>query len=245
MRNRRSVSLIVMLALAVAALVGTFVAGNEPQLGLDLQGGASVVLKPPKGTPKGTINQAIEIIRSRVDALGVSEPEISRQGNAVVVELPGVKNQQKALKIVGTTAELRFRPVLNTIPAEKKPPATTTSTSTTAEATAEPTSTTTTTTPAAQIPSTPRSQNKANAQVILPDKDGKVRHVLGPAGSIGKDISSARAQVSPTGQWTVGLTMTKSGITPFNEVAGRCFARDATCPTGQLAVELDGIVQSA
>ena len=116
MGNRRTVSLVVMLLIAISALAGTFIAGNKPQLGLDLQGGASVVLKPPKGTPKGTINQAIEIIRNRVDALGVAEPQISRQGNAVVVELPGVKNQQKALKIVGTTAELRFRPVLNTLP---------------------------------------------------------------------------------------------------------------------------------
>jgi preprotein translocase subunit SecD len=244
MRNRRSVSLIVMLTLAIGALVGTFVAGNEPQLGLDLQGGASVVLKPPKNTPKGTINQAIEIIRNRVDALGVAEPEISRQGNAVVVELPGVKNQQKALQVVGTTAELRFRPVLNTLPVEEKSKPTTTTTSTTAAPTLAPTSSTTTTTPASKIPSTPRSQNKADAQVILPDKDGKARYVLGPAGSIGKDISTARAQVD-LGRWTVSLTMTKDGIKPFNEVAGRCFSRDPSCPTGQLAVELDGVVQSA
>ena len=243
MGKRRNVSLFVILALAIAALVGTFVAGNEPQLGLDLQGGASVVLKPPSGTPKGTINQAIEIIRSRVDALGVAEPEISRQGNAVIVELPGVKNQKKALEVVGTTAELRFRPVLGTLPPEKKTPASTTTT--TAAPTLFPVETTTTTTPPAEIPSTSRKDNKADAQVILPDKEGKARYALGPAGSIGKDISSARARVSQTGQWTVSLTMTKDGIKPFNEVAARCNHRDQTCPTAQLAVELDGIVQSA
>ena len=88
MRNRRTLSLVVMLVLAFGALAATLASGNKPELGLDLQGGASVVLQPPAGTPKGTINQAIEIIRNRVDALGVAEPQISRQGNAVVVELP-------------------------------------------------------------------------------------------------------------------------------------------------------------
>src|SRR5207248_4170919 len=135
--------------LAFGALVGTIVVGNTPQLGLDLQGGVSVVLQPPKGTPKGTIDTAIAIIRNRVDALGVAEPQISREGSAVVVELPGVKNQQKALQLVGTTAELRFRPVLNVLPNYKAPPTTT-----------PPLfgATTTTTTPqASSIPTTPRN----------------------------------------------------------------------------------------
>ncbi|HMC71772.1 MAG TPA: hypothetical protein VKJ07_21620, partial [Mycobacteriales bacterium] len=169
MSNRRTASLVVMLILAIGALAGTFIAGNKPQLGLDLQGGASVVLKPPKNTPKDTINQAIDIIRNRVDALGVAEPQISRQGSAVVVELPGVKNQQKALQLVGTTAELRFRPVLNVLPNYKSPPTTT-----------PPLfgATTTTTTPqASSIPTTSRKGNKANAEVVLPDKSKGSRYL--------------------------------------------------------------------
>src|SRR4051794_14168721 len=126
MRRNRATSLVVILVAAVVGLLYTIVSGNSPQLGLDLQGGASVTLQPPKGTPKDTIDQAIEIIRSRVDALGVAEPEITRQGSAVVVELPGVKNQQRAVELVGTTAELRFRPVLNVLPADTS--STTTST---------------------------------------------------------------------------------------------------------------------
>ena len=55
----------------------------------------------------------LEIIRDRVDALGVAEPEITRQGDAIVVQLPGVKNRDRALELVGQTAELRFRPVLS------------------------------------------------------------------------------------------------------------------------------------
>lgn len=253
MRRRRSLPLIITLTLAVAALVGTLIAGNKPELGLDLQGGASVVLQPPKGTPKGTVNQAIEIIRNRVDALGVAEPQISRQGNAVVVELPGVKDQKKALAVVGTTAELRFRPVLATLGAEDTPaPTTTTSTSTTvapAEG-AAPTTTaapsTTTTVAPGTIKTTPPSQNKADQVVVLPDKDDNGgRYQLGPAGAVGRAISTARATIDQSGQWSVDLEMTGKGINAFNEVAGRCFNHDQTCPTGQLAIELDGVVQSA
>ena len=67
---------------------------------------------PPRRRATRPSSQTIEIIRSRVDALGVAEPEIARQGNSIVVQLPGVENQQRALDLVGATAELRFRPVL-------------------------------------------------------------------------------------------------------------------------------------
>ena len=93
-------------------MVGVVAAGWKPLLGLDLQGGLSVVLKPTTSVDDDQLAQAIEIIRNRVDALGVVEPDISRQGQNIVVELPGVKDQQRALDLVGTTAELRFRPVL-------------------------------------------------------------------------------------------------------------------------------------
>ena len=59
-----------------------------------------------------TIDQAIAIIRQRVDALGVAEPEITRQGDNILVQIPGVKDKDRALELVGQTAELRFRPVL-------------------------------------------------------------------------------------------------------------------------------------
>ena len=249
MRPRRNLSLILITIIAVGALAATILAGNKPQLGLDLQGGASVVLQPPDGTPNGTINQAIEIIRNRVDALGVAEPEIQRQGNAVVVELPGVENQEKALEVVGTTAELRFRPVLESLPPEGVTTTTTSTTSTTsttapgetATEEAEPTTTTTTEPPE----TTDREENEADEEVVLPNEDGSERYLLGPAGAVGRAVSTARAAVTQTGQWTVELEMTGDGIDSFNELAGRCFANDPSCPTRQVAIELDGVVQSA
>ena len=131
MRRVRFTSLIVVLVVAVAALGGTIAAGYSPQLGLDLQGGASVVLRPQKKTSTGALNQAIEIIRNRVDGLGVAEPDISRQGSNIIVQLPGVKDQKRALELVGQTAELRFRPVLEAVPlSETETPTPTTAPST-------------------------------------------------------------------------------------------------------------------
>ncbi|MGB9813077.1 MAG: protein translocase subunit SecD [Thermovenabulum sp.] len=83
------------------------------KLGLDLQGGVYVLLeaepKPGQELTEEKMNSAVEVIRRRVDQLGVAEPLITRQGsNRIRVELPGVKDSQKALEIIGKTASLRF-----------------------------------------------------------------------------------------------------------------------------------------
>src|SRR5215208_436338 len=116
MRRAGLTSLIIFVTVTVLAVAGVLVAGWRPLLGLDLQGGLSVVLKPKTDVDSDKLDQAIGIIRNRVDALGVAEPDITRQGGNIVVSLPGVKDQQRALDLVGTTAELRFRPVLSLQP---------------------------------------------------------------------------------------------------------------------------------
>jgi preprotein translocase subunit SecD len=111
---------IIMLSLTVGVIVGAFaytLAGsNRPVLGLDLQGGTSIVLAPVKGSDLSTLDTAVAIIRNRVDGLGIAEPSVSRQGNNIVIDLPGVKNAAEADQLVGKTAELRFRPVQGTVP---------------------------------------------------------------------------------------------------------------------------------
>ena len=94
---------------------------NTPQLGLDLQGGAQVTLLPTT-TPgsEGEItdeqlDQAVGIIRQRVNGLGVAESEVSVQGSgnnaAIVVSVPGSVPQDRLVELVGRTAQLAFRPV--------------------------------------------------------------------------------------------------------------------------------------
>jgi preprotein translocase subunit SecD len=262
--RRFTAPLVIILVVAFGALAATFVAGNSPELGLDLQGGASVVLQPPEGVDaSGVLDQAIEVIRNRVDALGVAEPEIARQGNAVIVELPGVRDQRRALDVVGQTAELRFRPVLAELPPPgEEPEATTTTTSTPSSSTTASTapgdtsttastapSTTTTTAPSACQP-TPREDDKPENEVVLlgeeTDEGPQPCYRLGPSTVRGTAVSDAKARVQDLGgTWSVDLTFTDRGSRAFDEAAAQCNPPGEQCPTGRLAIELDGIVQSA
>ena len=105
--------LVVSIVIVVGSFSATlFATDHRPVLGLDLQGGISVVLAPIGNPKPDAIDKAVDIIRSRVDSLGVAEPEISRQGSLIIVDLPGVRDREKAQRLVGKTAELRFRQVL-------------------------------------------------------------------------------------------------------------------------------------
>ena len=112
MRRKILLPLVFILVVSLGGLGLTLARGYSPELGLDLQGGVSVVLAPTGDATGEQLDQALSIIRERVDALGVAEPDITRQGDAIVVQLPGAKNRDRALELVGQTAELRFRPVL-------------------------------------------------------------------------------------------------------------------------------------
>ncbi len=111
--RRQVVSAVGTVVLTVALLLYTFIAGNEPFLGLDLQGGASVVFEPTTPVEGDRLEQAIDIINARVNDFGAREPEIYEQGGNIVVELPGIDDQDAVLDQIGQTAELRFRAVTN------------------------------------------------------------------------------------------------------------------------------------
>lgn len=110
-KRKNYIYLFVIIALAVVSAYGLFARGLG--LGLDLKGGLNVVLTA-KDTPKNPVNdktmeQALFIMRSRVDKLGVSEPSIEQHGkNNIIVQLPGVKDSDEALDIIGKTALLEF-----------------------------------------------------------------------------------------------------------------------------------------
>ncbi len=122
--------LIATVVLIVGTFLATVVGGSSPVLGLDLQGGIEVRLQPV-GKSRGTavLDKAVDIIRNRVNGLGVAETEVKRDGNQIVVDLPGVKDRDKARRIVGKTAELRFRPVLGLLAPLGTPLKTTSTTS--------------------------------------------------------------------------------------------------------------------
>ncbi len=104
--------LLALLGTALLAMPGS-PAYKKPVLGLDLQGGLEVILKavPPEGRALQAkdLDRSVEIIRNRVDKIGVAEPAITKQGkDQISVELPGVKNAARAQELIGQTAKLEL-----------------------------------------------------------------------------------------------------------------------------------------
>ena len=112
MTDRAKNHLILLAMLVLLGLTGVVAVVRSPVLGLDLRGGLEVVLKAVPNDPKNPptqdqINQAISIIRSRVDKLGVSEPEIRKEANnQVSIALAGIKDPKAAASIIGSTGQL-------------------------------------------------------------------------------------------------------------------------------------------
>jgi preprotein translocase subunit SecD len=269
MVRRLVVSLVGVVVVVFGLLIGNVVAGNVPSLGLDLQGGASVTLQPEGTYDAKALDVALTIIRSRVDSIGVSEPEIIRQGDTVVVNLPGVEDQQRALDIIGRQGQLLLRPVLqagtvntgadttlpgattvvdSTLPAASGPGSSRRVTATTVPPTTSPTTVAATADSGPSLAEILASQdaNDPNATVVLLGKNGDV-YSAGPAGASGLVFSNdASAEIS-NGTWSVvvGLLKGSAGEDIWNALATRCFNKDETCPTGQIAIVLDGEVISA
>ncbi len=106
------ISLIGILVVSFGGFIANAIVGDPPALGLDLQGGISVTQEPVGKYTSAGIDLTVDRIRERIDSLGVAEPEIIRQGDAIVVNLPGVKDQDTALRLVQVTGQVYLRPVL-------------------------------------------------------------------------------------------------------------------------------------
>jgi preprotein translocase subunit SecD len=122
MGSRRNNLIVLALVVVLLGVAAYFIFINQPvtkstQLGLDLQGGVSAQLQGSQtGGGKVTreeIQQAADLIRQRIDRLGVAEPDVRVQSeDQVVVQIPGVKNPEEVIRIIGSTAQLGFYQVL-------------------------------------------------------------------------------------------------------------------------------------
>lgn len=107
MKNKKTQYLWLLVILVVPAVILYF---NKIKLGLDLRGGTSVVLQAQGKIESDTMDKVRDIIERRVDGLGVTEPVIQISGNdRLIVELAGIKDSQKAVELIGTTAKLEFK----------------------------------------------------------------------------------------------------------------------------------------
>ena len=252
----KAVRTISILLLAILAFTGVaFVLGATSfKLGLDLQGGTSVTLQPrieDGQTGKVTseaIDQAVAIIRQRVNSLGVAESEVSAQGTGVnrqiIISVPG-ETGRRIVDLVGQTAELRFRPVLAVGAGA--------ATSVTDSANA--------TLPAGVTPelnaqfaaldcTKPENRQGGNsgsesATVISCDRGGVSKFILAPAEVLGRQVSKASAVINTQSAsgWYVVLDFNGEGTTKFGAMTSRLTGLPA--PQNQAAIVLDGLVYSA
>jgi SecD/SecF fusion protein len=123
-RARASRPALIRRTLVVLLVVGAAIAAAvlEPvRLGLDLRGGTQVVLEA-RSTDEiaiegETVDRTLEVLRRRIDTLGVAEPTIQRSGDArIIIELPGVSDPEEAMAVIGRTAQLTFHPVEEVVP---------------------------------------------------------------------------------------------------------------------------------
>lgn len=116
-----------LVALAVTALAAIIAVTQQPRLGIDLRGGTQIVLEArdsaaADATP-ATTDDTMEVLRQRVDALGVAEPTLVRSGDTrIIVELPGLQDPQEAAEVLGRTAQLTFHPVKDAPPKDSARP---------------------------------------------------------------------------------------------------------------------------
>lgn len=196
-RNRRHLSSVLLVVLTAALMgVSLLVFEARPKLGLDLKGGLSVVLHATgEDVNPEVLDKTVSIIRERVDSIGAAEPEIARAGDEdILVQLPDIKDRERALEIIGKTAQLRFRPVIGTLdPATARE----------------------------QNIELDTDSDDPDAEVTLADSSEQTYYRLGPAEVRGDDVADAFASFHETQNWTVQLTLTSDGAEGFADVTSR------------------------
>jgi preprotein translocase subunit SecD len=276
---RKRLTWLGVIAAGIAAIIGLGIlfgaagASFVPQLALDLQGGTQIILTPQLATGKTVtqdqLNQAVAIIRQRVDATGVSEAAITTQGNSnIVVSIPG-KPDDNTLKLIEASAKLQFRPVLATSAS------TTTAVGGKNGASASPSASSAPLATSSAAPTDGSDLNWVNPAIQAQydaldctkafrapgqvDDDSKplvtcdtalgTKFILGPVEIQGKDISNASAGTTTsstgvsTGQYAINLDFNDKGTSEFAAVTKRLYP--LTSPRNQFAVTLDGYVITA
>ncbi len=231
--SRYLVSLVAVFLITLVALAGLTVFKWRPKLGLDLQGGISVVLTAKGKVKPGVLDETVNIIRNRIDSLGAQEPDVSRSGsNNIIVQLPGIKDRQRALSVIGQTAQLRFREVVNSV-AVDTPPSNNLHRGTAAYNRAVDAL-------MAKKGWKLSSGDPIKTPVTFPSKDGKTWYKLGPAEVLGNDVRQPFAQFDQTsGGWVVQLNFDSRGTKAWGAMTTRLAGK------GAIAIVLDRVVESA
>lgn len=226
MKTRRyRIMLIVGLVVSFGGLGAVIAAGASPKLGLDLEGGISVILQATgEEVRPEVLQETVNLIRNRIDALGVAEPEVSVAGNEnVLIQLPGVEDEEAALELIGTTAQLTFRQVRAVYgPSAKNAP----------EITEE-------------------ADSSVNDEVVVypsGDPEDEALYELEPAnGLTGTIVEDAEAVPVAANNWTVSIEMNEQGSDLWEDLTDKlaCLRDKGETVKSQVAIVLDGKVESA
>lgn len=277
---RKRLAWLLALIVGLSGIIGLGMATNTagasfvPQLALDLQGGTSIILSPSVADGESVsaeqLEQAVSIIRARVDSTGVSESTVTTSGNNnIVVEIPGTPSES-TLQLIKSSAKLEFRAVLLTSAGVS----TTVGGTSDASATPNASSSASPATTPIVAPTDPSDLNWVSAEVkatfdaldcskqfrapgqvddpALPlatcDNYGQ-KYVLGPVEIDGANISDAAAGTVTTStgvstnEWAVNLEFNEEGTKVFSATTSRLFP--LASPRNQFAVTLDGYVITA
>ncbi len=218
-----------LLALGIVAGAVWVSVTTPARLGLDLKGGTQIVLEtrdsPTVKAGTESTDRAVEVLRRRVDALGVSEPSLTRSGERrIIVELPGVQDPREAAEVIGRTAQLTFHPVLGVeVPAP---------------------STSTPATSASPAPSP--SAAPGEAERVVTDESGQDIRIAAAA-LTGEGVKGASAEIDPQGLggWFVSLDFRGSGGAAWQDLTGAAACAPPGDPTRRVAIVLDEQVISS
>jgi len=266
---RRYLLWLVVVVLAFPAIIGASMLSGEkkatfvPNLALDLSGGTQIILTPivekGKTVSAEQLNQAVGVIRQRVDSTGVSESQINTSGDNIVVSIPG-NPDKNTLTLIKSSAKLEFRSVLVASAGTKtvigkdgsKPIKTSSS---------KPTNASDLNYVSSAVQKAyenldcskafrkPGQVDPANKPLVTCNRGGSEKYILGPVELSGADLSGADAgpltgqNGSVTNEWAVNLKFTQSGGDKFGQITQRLFS--LTDPRNRFAVTIDGYVITA
>ncbi|WP_369044623.1 protein translocase subunit SecD [Sinomonas sp. P10A9] len=274
---RTLISLGVILLALAGILAGGAIAGKAswaPKLALDLEGGTQMILSPKVSggsqINQDQLNQAVEIIRQRVDGSGVSEAEISTQsGRNVIVSLPGTPSAQTR-QLIQASADMNFRPVLTAGDPAAVPQAQQLTDDKLPKPTAAPTNASDDNWVTADVykqfealdctqpqPEKTDRSDPAKPLVTCQPASGAqpaIKYILGPVEVVGTDIAGSTFQLQQgqqgavTNEWAVNIQFNSDGTDKFKAVTQRLngyYVANQNSPKAQFAIVLDDKVLSA
>ena len=233
---------LVLIVVAGAACFAYFYRDGL-NLGLDLRGGAHIVLQA-KDTPENplrddSIDRLLAVLRNRIDQYGVAEPIIQKSGtDRIIVDLPGIQDPQAALELIGRTAQMDFREVIESTGTPPPPPVRSNYDNDIQFVNAQ---------ERWQKAIDELNNSSADFQVrakatagaiVAPAEEAGRFYLLGPVLLSGKDLINAAVEPDSLGRMGVSLEFNSEGARLFENATARLIGK-------QIAIVLDNVVISA